>query len=275
VLASDIDAIKQKTDSSEWRFFFIVDLSDNQNSVSQNKSVEQLFNGKIVFFNNDTLSISNACSYKYAAQKMIPLEYWGNKQTVSYYESFFSDYNIKLDGGILEISPINPSENCDFPFYEFVILDDIVVFIYKNQAILYFKTEKDLIDHRKVDYKVVSSIVNKNSEKESFIKKCKDIERDENTYDTIHECYYKEINILDAYKKYRDDLVEGKNYLLETVTINKNVVMKCDNGCIEVNYKWNGPDDLIIVQQFNGGETEIHFSKDEQGTKVITKSSPD
>lgn len=51
--------------------------------------------------------------------------------------------------------------------------------------------------------------------------------------------------------------------------------MKCDNGCISVIYKWNGLDRLTIVQQFEGGETQISFTKKVQGCRVVTKSFPD
>ena len=84
------------------------------------------------------------------------------------------------------------------------------------------------------------------------------------------------MGLLNSYKKYRDGLqIDYKKYLLDTIFTNENLTKKCDNGCIEVDYKWSGPHMLIIKQDFNGGETEIHFIEETNGTRVITKSYPD
>ncbi|EJH2661068.1 hypothetical protein NDG35_004342 [Salmonella enterica] len=273
VFASTIENLLNKKGYSEWGFFSVSEAFNGRSNQSSEDEINKLFDRKKIIFNGDLLTITNACTYKYVAQLNTPLSFWGSSKTVNYYKTFLSDYKIKIPDKLLYITPVNPTEKCDFPFSEFIILDDEIVFFYENYAVFYFKTQDTLEFHNKKNIKN-SSLVNEKQEKLSKI--CKNIERDTDNYDTSRECFYKDMSLVDTYQEYRDKLNnDDKVYLQDKIISNKNFSMKCENGCISVTYKWNGPDNLTIKQQFEGGGTEIFFSKEAQGCRVVTKSSPD
>lgn len=273
VFSSTIDNILQKKESAEWRYFFVSEPFNAKNNDSSENETVKLFDGKKIIFNGQSLTITNACAYKYAAQVNTPLSFWGSFKTVRFYKEFFSNYKVEVPNKFLDVTPVNPLETCDFPFSEFIVLGDELVFFYKNHAVLYFKTLEALKSHEK------ENIRNDPSVKQGLMgisKNCKEIERNPDNYDTSQECFYNNLDLIEAYKAYREGLLkDSKKYLQDTIISNKDFSMKCDNGCITVIYKWHGPNNLVITQQFDGGETEISFSKEVQGCRVVTKSFPD
>ncbi|HFJ9142983.1 TPA: hypothetical protein ACGWIP_004618 [Salmonella enterica] len=192
----------------------------------QNYSIEK------IIFNSDLLPIIDACTYKYAAQLKTPLSFWGSAKTVNSYKVFFSDYKIKIPDKTLDITPINPSEKCEFPFFEFIVVDDEIVFFYENYAVFYFKTQKALKSHEK---KKIENSLLVNKKQTSMSKICKDIERNTDNYNTYRECFYKSMSLVETYREYRNELMnDDKAYLQGKIISNKNFSMKCDNGCIAV-----------------------------------------
>ena len=270
--SSVIENILQKKEYSEWNYFFVSEKFENRTSRSS-AEVASLFGGKKVVFNSDLLTITDACTYKYAPQLSTPLSFWMNYKTVKFYEVFFSDYKIKIPDKFLDITPINLSEKCDFPFSEFIVLDDEVVFFYESYAVFYFKSQEALKSHEK---KLVGSdiVVDKKTTGSSSV--CKKSERNPDGYNSSRECFYKDMSLISTYKEYREESASyGGKYLQKEIIPNKDFSVQCDDGCIGVIYKWNGPDHLVVTQQFDGGETEISFSKEEQGSRVVTNLFPD
>ncbi|EOF6284765.1 hypothetical protein ACK1C5_004374 [Salmonella enterica] len=273
VYASTIENILQKKEHSEWRYFFISEIFEGESNRSPSEKVVKLFDGKKIIFNGDLLSITDACTYKYAAELKTPLSFWKSYKTINFYENFFSGYKIKMPKKFLDITPINPSEKCDFPFSEFIVLDDKIVFFYEHNAIFYFKNEKELKYHEKISAENNDNVDEKSIESESI---CKEIESNADDYNSSEECFYKNMSVIDTYLEYRKKLMDyDKKYLQDEIISNKNFSTKCYGGCIIVTYKWDGPDNLVITQQFDGGETEISFSKEVQGCRVVTKLFPD
>jgi len=270
--ASTLDNLLQKNEHSEWNYFFISQPFNGRISQSSEEKVAKLFNGKKIVFNNDLLSITDACTYKYATQLNSPLSFWKSSKTVSFYKIFFSDYKIKIPDSFLNITPENPSEKCEFPFSDFLVLENEIVFFYENNAVFYFKSQEELKSH-------VKNIINVISERPTSSSKiCKENEHHTDDYDTSYECFYKALSLIDTYREYRNELKEEDNkYLVDKIITNKDFSIKCDSdsGCLTVIYKWNGPDNLAITQQFDGGRTVISFSKEAQGCRVVTKLSPD
>lgn len=273
VSASSTEKILQKKGYSEWGYFLISESFNGEDNRGSKNRVETLFHRKKIIFNGNVLSINDVCTYKYAAKLTTPLSFWGSSKTVNYYKMFFSDYKIKMPTKFLEITPVNPIEDCEFPFSEFIVLDDEVIFFYENYAVFYFKTPEVLKAHKK-NNEGNAALVKK---KEIGISKvCKGIERNTNNYNTSRECFYNGMNLIDTYREYRSELTnhDGK-YLQNNIIPNKDFSIKCDDECIAIIYKWNGTNKLVITQQFDGGETEISFNKEEQGCRVVTKSFPD
>lgn len=171
-------------------FFESFDGRTNQSSEGK---VAKLFDRKIIF-NSDLLSIIDACTYKYAAQLKTPLSFWGSAKTVNSYKVFFSDYKIKIPDKTLDITPINPSEKCEFPFFEFIVVDDEIVFFYESYAVFYFKTQKALKSHEK---KNIENSLLVNTKQTSMSKICKDIERNTDNYNTYREFFYKSMSLVE------------------------------------------------------------------------------
>lgn len=273
VYGSTIENIVQKKEHSEWRYFFISEISEGESDRSPSEKVVKLFDGKKIIFNGDLLSITDACTYKYDSELKTPLSFWKSYKTISFYEVFFSGHKIKMPKSFLDITPTNPLEKCDFPFSEFIVLDDKIIFFYEHNAVFYFKSEQELKYHEK------SSTLNNGSVDEKPIASksiCKEIESSVDDYSSSEECFYKNMSVIDTYMEYRKESIDyDKKYLQNKIISNKNFSTKCDDGCISVIYKWNGPDNLVITQQFDGGETEISFRKEAQGCRVVTKLFPD
>jgi len=273
VSASTIDNILQKKEHAEWRYFFVSESFNTKGNDSSANEAVKLFDSKKLIFNGQSLTITNACTYKYAAQVNAPLSFWGSFKTVRFYKDFFSNYKVEIPNKFLNVTPVNPLETCDFPFSEFIVLGDELVFFYKNHAVLYFKTLEASKFHEK---KNIRNDPNVKQDLMGVSKNCKEVERNPDNYDTSQECLYNNLELIEAYKAYREELLkDSKKYLQDTIISNKDFSMKCDNGCIAVIYKWNGPNNLVVTQQFDGGETEISFSKEVQGCRVVTKSFPE
>ncbi|EPL9571198.1 hypothetical protein MMK73_004838 [Providencia rettgeri] len=101
--------------------------------------------------------------------------------------------------------------------------------------------------------------------------------QDENqTMDEIYEngaltkCYFMGNTLSEAYKQYRSGLTEdGPLFLAEKLIIKKNMAMPCPvEGCIAINYRWDGDKKLNIVQEFEGGETQLQFTQENKGTAL-------
>ncbi|ECC6544549.1 hypothetical protein QNT90_002349 [Salmonella enterica] len=273
VNASTLENILQRKEHSEWGYFFISGIFEGGSNRSSSEKVMKLFDGKKIIFNGDLLSITDACTYKYTAELKTPLSFWKSDKTVDFYEAFFSRYKIKMPKSFLDITPINPSEKCDFPFSEFIVLDDNIVFFYEHNAIFFFKNEQMLKDHEKSSVENNGNVDGKPIESENI---CKEVESNADDYNSSEECFYKNMSVIDTYLEYRKKLMDyDKKYLQDKIISKENFSTKCSDGCITVTYKWDGPDNLVITQQFDGGETEISFTKEVQGCRVVTKLFPD
>ncbi|ELY5805010.1 hypothetical protein SNN69_004487, partial [Cronobacter sakazakii] len=159
----------------------------------------------------------------------------------------------------------------EFPFTEFIILNDVVVFFYKNKVIFYFKTNEDLNYHQSKN--TTDNIKNYHA---SVVKTCKEIERDSGSYNASTECFYKEMNIVLTYETYYKQLnLLDKAKLLNKVEVGRDEMKKLENGALTVSYKWLGANELVVTQQYDGGLTILHFIQETNGTKLIRELSPD
>lgn len=241
-----------------WDKFRISERIDPKGEDVTKDSINDIFKGKKIIIDNTNITVSGACKYEYSRENMTPLEYWHSQKTVNLYKQILSDHNVKLSSELNLITPVSPSVECVYPFSYFIEADNSLIFVLKNRAIIYSQ---------------------KNEEKSVFDDECKHKEQTPEQIvenGDIDECYYKNLNVLNSYKKYRERLTgDRKKYLRKKINLNENFTMKCDNGCITVIYKWNGSDNLVITQQFEGGETVISFSKEAHGCQVVTKSFAD
>lgn len=256
---SEIESVVDKN-TVTWKHYVVSDLimpggkDITEESVSY---VNNVFNGKRINIDRVNVNIPGTCKYEYYMESITPLKYWHSQKTVDLYVKLLSKYNVTLNGDVILITPTRPSNKCGYPFSYFIKVDESLVFVLNNRMVIYSQNENgeksdDIENHDDVDSQMMDE------------------------YGSVSESFYHGDTLLDAYGKYRDGLTtDYKNHLVEKILLNKDFTMKCENGCIEVDYNWSGPDKLIIKLMFEGGETEIDFLKEAQGTKVLTKSSPD
>ncbi|EOU1338183.1 hypothetical protein [Cronobacter malonaticus] len=127
-----MDAIYKYKENSRWPYFFV----SKGDGDSINSKIGDFFNGKELIFKSGVFSVTDSCAYNYHAQIFTPVSFWGSSKTVDYYKSFFSNYKISIPHEFITVTPVNPSEKCEFPFTEFIILNDVVVFFIR--VVLFF-----------------------------------------------------------------------------------------------------------------------------------------
>lgn len=241
-----------------WKNYVISERIDPQGEDVDKNIVDEKFKNKTVSLDNENVTITGVCRYKFNKEKMSPIKYWKSKNTVDLYKRFFSTYNVKLNDELILITPMNPSVDCEYPFSYFIEVNDSLIFVLKNRAVIY-----------SLGNEAMSAPTGECTHKN---------QTPEQVYENgdIDECYYKSVNIVDAYRRYRNGMTgESSKYLQGDIVSNKDFSMKCYDGCINVEYKWNGSDNLTIKQLFDGGETDISFITEKKGVRVITKSFPD
>jgi hypothetical protein len=241
-----------------WKEYVVSERIDPLGEDVTNDLINKIFKGRNIVIDDSHVNINGVCSYEYNEKHMAPLKYWHSQKTVALYRELLAKNNIKLTNELSLITPANPSVECSYPFSYFIKVNNSLVFIVKNKAAIYSPMSEN--------YNVTTN----------------ECTHTEQTPDQVYEngdvnvCHYKNMTILETYNKYRNNLSSNeKKHLQDNISSNINLSMKCDNGCITVDYKWNGPDNLIVTQQFDGGETEVNFTKEEQGCKVVIKSFPD
>ncbi|MFS7198151.1 hypothetical protein AB6866_23045 [Rahnella inusitata] len=260
-VANDMVSPTEK-ESSTWRDYMISEPIISEGEYATKESISALFKGKRISIDKTMVNVSEVCRYKYNIKNITPILYWHSEKTVRLYSDLLYKYNIRLNNLVSLITPAATSNECDYPFTYFIIVDNSLIFSLKNRMIIYH-SDSEIKKHR-------------NSSDDDFrvTKKTPSLQADE--YEQIEEVFNQEMDLINSYKKYRDSLqIDYKKHLVGTIFTNVDLTKKCDNGCIKVDYKWSGPHVLIIKQDFNGGETEIHFIEENHGTRIITKSYPD
>lgn len=256
-------ASSTENETLTWRNYVISEPITPEGEYVTKESISELFKGKVISIDKTTVNVSEECRYKYNIKNTTPILYWHSEKTAKLYSDLLYGYNIRLNNLVSLITPKATPSGCDYPFSYFIRVDNSLIFYLKNRMIIY-RSDSEI------------KYTRKNSFDDNFrvLKKKPSIQADE--YEQVEEVFYQEMDLLNSYKKYRDSLqIDYKKYLLDTIFTNENLTKKCDDGCIEVDYKWSGPHVLIIKQDFNGGETEIHFIEENHGTRIITKSYPD
>ncbi|KGM27051.1 hypothetical protein KS18_16760 [Photorhabdus luminescens] len=257
-------AIKRELNNSEWGYSYvsgpIVATSDGVNKGV----IENTFRMRKMNFNNNILNVTGLCSYEYLAEKKTPISYWYSNKTVELYREFFSKYNVKLSDYIYNISPVDPDQTCEYPFSDFIYIDNKMVFIYDGYAVFYSRVNN-------------SKSLSNTKLGNDF---CKHIEQPiELVYKNgdITECDYNGVNIVEAYAAFRNNSIQRSDgfYLPAKLNMMKDITVKCDKDCMEIKYIWVNKSKLKIIIEFSGGTTEIYFNENKNGTKVITKSYPD
>lgn len=239
-------------ESDSWGTYVI---SEPIEPSGENKDIDlvgEVFKNKKISIDNTNVMVNDLCDYKFKKEEMIPVVYWNSEKSVAIYKGILSKYKVGEFSKIELFTPIEPSEKCPYPFSYFIKINNNLIFAQNNRLIIYSQGSHDFVKKECVHKKQTPEEVYENGD--------------------INICKFKGINIVDAYDKYRKiaSNINSSN-LADKILPNIDNVLKCNNGCIEINYKWNGVDHLVIKQQFEGGETVISFDKKDYGVLVEEK----
>ena len=92
----------------------------------------------------------------------------------------------------------------------------------------------------------------------------------------IETCLYKNRTLMQAYALYLSDFdVEDKSDFIKDIKPGENKQKENPAHAMSVKYTWKSEENLVIEQNFAGGETLIFFSVQGKDTLVTTKSYPD
>lgn len=214
-VANDMVSPTEK-ESSTWRDYVISEPIISEGEYATKESISALFKGKRISIDKTMVNVSEVCRYKYNIKNITPILYWHSEKTVRLYSDLLYKYNIRLNNLVSLITPAATSNECDYPFTYFIIVDNSLIFSLKNRMIIYH-SDSEIKKHR-------------NSSDDDFrvTKKTPSLQADE--YEQIEEVFNQEMDLINSYKKYRDSLqIDYKKHLVGTIFTNvdltKNVTM--------------------------------------------------
>ncbi|MDR0746828.1 MAG: hypothetical protein LBE89_02925 [Helicobacteraceae bacterium] len=92
-------------------------------------------------------------------------------------------------------------------------------------------------------------------------------------------CFYPAQTIVEAYADFRKSGIEensndpGYTNLRAKLEIGKDV--KDTYDYVAINYEWNGDKTFVVKMFYVGGETDVKFTQDRNGTRATMIFSPD
>lgn len=236
------------------------ELKLNSNGVSTN-FFKKFLSNKNIIIDKTNVVVENECNYKYTYKKLSPINYWKSNNTVSFYKEILKKNGIKMSEEVGVITAKDKITNCADIFNEFLLIDNNIILIGGERLVIY-SIEKNMIKENNVDIETNNCTSPEQTLEEIF----------EGVGKTTN-CYYKGLDIISAYKKYKSDYNEL--YLENDLKLNENLQKNYVNDRANINYSWESPDKLIIKQLFEGGDTDIVLEEEKKGTKITIHSHPD
>lgn len=239
-------------ESGTWGAYVISEPIEPSGENKDIDAVGAIFNKKTISIDNSHVVVGELCNYKFNKEEISPVAYWNGERSASIYKNILSKYKV-MDFSTVELfTPLDPSEKCPYPFSYFIKINERLIFTQNNRLVIYSQSPRVIVENECVHKKQTPEEVYE--------------------YGDINTCKFKSVNVIDAYDKYRKN-INGMNAsnLTDNLSPNKDSIVKCNNECIETNYKWNGVDHLVIKQKFVGGETIISFDKKSYGVLVEEK----
>ncbi|WP_369310164.1 hypothetical protein [Providencia rettgeri] len=235
-------------------------LKINSNGVSKVFFKKFLYNKNIIIDKTNVV-VENECSYKYTYKKVSPINYWKSNNTASFYREIFKKNGITIGEEVGVITTKDKITNCADMFNEFLLIGDNLILIGGERLVIY-SIEKNMIKENKDKAEINNCTSPEQTLEEIF-----------EGVGKITNCYYKDLDIISAYKKYKSDYDE--QYLEDNIKLNENLQKNYINDRVNVNYLWESSDKLIIKQLFEGGDTDIVIEKEKKGTKITIYGHPD
>lgn len=233
-------------------------LKKNSNGVSKN-FFKKFLSNKNITIDKTNVVVDNECDYKYTYKKVRPINYWKSNNAVSFYKEILKKNEITMGDEIGVITTKNKITNCADIFNEFLLIDNNIILIGGERLVIY-SIEKNIIKES-------------NTETNNCTSPEQTLEEIFEGVGKITHCYYKGLDVISAYKKYKSDYDEL--YLEDHLKLNENLQKNYINDRVNVNYLWNSPKKLIIKQLFEGGDTDIVIEEELKGTKITIYGHPD
>ena len=121
-----------------WMDYVISEPITPRGEYVTKESISELFKGKVISIDKTTVNISEGCRYKYNIENTTPILYWHSEKTVKLYSDLLYKYDIRLNNLVGLIIPESASSECDYPFSSFIIVDNSLIFSFKNRLIIYY-----------------------------------------------------------------------------------------------------------------------------------------
>lgn len=233
-------------------------LKLNSNGVSKG-FFKKFLSNKNIIIDKTNVVVENECSYKYIYKKVSPINYWKSNNTVLFYRETLKKNGITMGEEVGIITTKDKITNCADMFNEFLLIGDNIILIGGERLVIY-SIEKNMIKENKTE------INNCTSPEQTLEEIFEGVGK-------ITNCYYKGLDIISAYKKYKSDYDE--QYLEDNLKLNENLQKNYINDRVNVNYLWESPEKLIIKQLFEGGDTDIVIEEEKKGTKITIYGHPD
>ncbi|ENA9698529.1 hypothetical protein ABG299_004108 [Salmonella enterica subsp. enterica] len=267
---------QQSDNKEEWTRYIITEQIDPLGEDVPKSMLDNEFKGKTITINNKTVTVNGLCRYSYVTEHKSSLVYWENKETLNLYRDFFNKYSVSVSDGVDNILPVKPINECPYPFSDFLSVDGVLIFIDHNRAAIFYNKN----DHARL---IKSEFGNPEPERKHHPQSnpditCKDDSREmAYVYEqgAITQCFYRGYDLLRTYYSYIKNDDDNYSDFLDGIVPGKNITVENRGNTINVEYTWQGTHTLHIVQNYEGGTTEITFKSREDGTDVITKNFPD
>lgn len=123
--------------SSTWVQTAISESIDSQNNTINKDYIKGMASGKYIYIMNNKITIEGVCTFKYVIKKSSPLNYWHSDKTVNLYKEEFLKNGFKLGENLAFISAEDPSNDCDSPYSQIAITNNVIFTVYNGHVVFY------------------------------------------------------------------------------------------------------------------------------------------
>ncbi|KKM56798.1 hypothetical protein [Yersinia pestis] len=129
--------INNLTISSTWVRTAISESIDSPSNTINKDDIKRMAAGKHIYIMDNKITIEGVCTFKYVIKKSSPLNYWHSDKTVNLYKEEFLKNGFKLSENLAFISAEDPSNDCDSPYFQIAITDNVIFTVYNGHIVFY------------------------------------------------------------------------------------------------------------------------------------------
>ncbi|PSH21618.1 hypothetical protein B7R74_10045 [Yersinia pseudotuberculosis] len=129
--------INNLTPSSTWVQTAISESIDSPRNTINKDDIKRMAAGKHIYIMDNKITIEGVCTFKYVIKKSSPLNYWHSDKTVNLYKEEFLKNGFKLGENLAFISAEDPSNDCDSPYSQIAITNNVIFTVYNGHVVFY------------------------------------------------------------------------------------------------------------------------------------------